>query len=1858
MPPSSKVLRVSDRDGLIGTITLRGAQLIGSTPGLQEVADVTLRRTKSAAAAWQALAGKFNGYVVFVPVEEAELTAEEVALAQVKPYERHIRGRVEQVGGYVTRRAAAEADEHGWIPLPDWLRGQGIWTQRGEAAWEAEWLKNEWRRRAALHHASPFTNLMPAAALKPGDRVLDHDGDGSPDEATVTGTERRRGQVHVRTDDGQPVAMRSSDLVPVMSEAISKGLRQKLPGAHRTDLPAPDPLPPGTATARPVMFPDQRRLLEVSVTPRSPIEQQAMARINAHLPLSEEQLSYLSMAVSREARNTRTPGTKAALLRIADRLDAGLSEIQADRPLSNLPPKVTKTTAGDIHAGDVIAWRDINGQMATGTVRAVKAMRHGQLAQLTVEEMPDNMPVDHLFSARTTVYRLPDLPPDKPVPPPGTVSQVEYIMPDQLRVGDTIDWNDEPVVVSSVRMMGMLSVSASFPTRMSSEPVETTFSSYDDGPVIVRLARGAASASQPWTSVLPPDNPEDVQAADLKAGDRVSIKVSYYTSYRGTVMSVRSVRGEGGVQGRSIQLRRDGGATDTVHVYQGDGTLITRLSHSNDLLALLRAQKAKFDEVEQANSIYMTLRRVLAMASASLIQHARAAGVNDLSQAYDLRTDTMSPEEIKVKMSELADVLIRQMNLLSDDEVVRAVSENPLLGVAQVISGHDWADMGTLSALRQQIGDRLRPALLQMVGVVRADLAETMRYAYPVPGEHIGSAMTRALAAARESPPLDPAVANTLNKLAYQFPKKGADGAGKADVPGIPDVLRGDLKQAIDQLYQLLPEDPHNVGKSYVERTLFEPPTLESLLQGEVPRMVASRVWVPDKASDNGPGEMSMNQNAIIHTAGRMLDDELQKRITRRRVQSARANHNQTVDVLNDLATIQQKIDKQTALQDMASRSARDAVVKERGWGSHYALMRTAQTLDEWVKGGGKGALPPNLAVRVKSLTDGKLLRGRAMQDLADAGNASSVKYGEFAAELVKLRLEKLRLQGVRDQLKSTEGTILREEAIKLLQEIRGDVFGGPGLLWQGRVIYSQTPSQPGPDALQAVRWAETNYPQAWLAAARTYSHNGYSVIAGVERGDYTDGTRAVRLSDYGTKVADAPGPGGVATHEIGHIMERAIPGLAAMEQAEIWRRNTSGKPGERTMPAARLMTGYTGEYSHEDRFPLAYSGKTYGAGEDVGELFTTGVESLFAGSTYMDAEFREWMLGTMAMLGRGETPVYTPAAEVERLAKDLDNAADLAKPYKTHGGEIAADLFHKAAAALRNAKGGEAAVLIRQATKLPSGRGSRSLKDLWNDLADRAADMIIEPPAQPPAPPVEAITWDETVKRLRLKWSALRAEGLRPNSIRMVAVKKAIGALLEHDKEAAIVQLNFLATGAEEGQDYRALIEGLDASYSSPALGSPADAGAKYRVRHETPQDSLDKYIDDNGSFTPARTALHTKIISGMVGSHHTQVKPTVVWLGGGPGAGKSTVALNMVHTPDLLVIGADNIAEDLPEYQEMMSAGDLNAAVYAHREAVSVAHSAVEAAEARRLNYLLDGTGNGSYQWMVEAVKRSRRHGYHIAAKYVTVDTDVAVQRAALRAAETGRAVPDSVIREKHARVSQVFQQAIKDGLFDSAELWDNNGDEPVLVAERKPDGPFTVLDKKRWQSFVSKADGLPPLPGYTGATEKEAAAAERGGQTPSHFTHPVDGHAMSKTEIGETYEQLFQAKGAALLKDFPGEYTQVSHLAGGAKNTPLDFTLGNYGGELKTISINSGNLKTAIKKEEIARKLSALAAQDLQPLLVVQVVDQATGQVQVYTFPAFVSRSLVGMQLAGTYTYTLADFIAAQQARGQWKESYGQQ
>lgn len=205
---------------------------------------------------------------------------------------------------------------------------------------------------------------------------------------------------------------------------------------------------------------------------------------------------------------------------------------------------------------------------------------------------------------------------------------------------------------------------------------------------------------------------------------------------------------------------------------------------------------------------------------------------------------------------------------------------------------------------------------------------------------------------------------------------------------------------------------------------------------------------------------------------------------------------------------------------------------------------------------------------------------------------------------------------------------------------------------------------------------------------------------------------------------------------------------------------------------------------------------------------------------------------------------------------------------------------------------------------------------------------------------------------------------------------------------------------------------------------------------------------------------------------------KPAVLMMAGGTASGKSTaLALpeNAGETPeDAVHIDPDEIKAMIPEYNQMVQAGDKFAASGVHEESSDISKRLLAEAMKRGLNIVRDGTGNSPGPKFGGQIRDMVNAGYDVRVFYVNAPTDLAIVRATSRAQRSGRWVPEPEIRNQHTRVSQRFVEHVRplveDGTISHIAMWQTEG-APTKFAEGGG-GQFSVVEPDLYQRFVDKA------------------------------------------------------------------------------------------------------------------------------------------------------------------------------------------
>lgn len=246
--------------------------------------------------------------------------------------------------------------------------------------------------------------------------------------------------------------------------------------------------------------------------------------------------------------------------------------------------------------------------------------------------------------------------------------------------------------------------------------------------------------------------------------------------------------------------------------------------------------------------------------------------------------------------------------------------------------------------------------------------------------------------------------------------------------------------------------------------------------------------------------------------------------------------------------------------------------------------------------------------------------------------------------------------------------------------------------------------------------------------------------------------------------------------------------------------------------------------------------------------------------------------------------------------------------------------------------------------------------------------------------------------------------------------------------------------------------------------------------VSTQTPQerfgsDSTENMHKVNGEYTAERQRLHAKIQSQLLDGHVAQAERRVYLTGGGPASGKGGFIKSGRVPVDSAAVDPDAIKALLPEYQAGTEEGLQWIAAFSHEESSYLSKKIAVEATKRNLNLTLDTVGDGALDNLTHKIEALRSEGTRVVADYATIPTDLAVQRAAERAAKTGRFVPETYIRESHAAISDVLPQAVERNLFDEVRLWNTESRPPRLIME-SVDGVTTIVDQGLWEEFLAKS------------------------------------------------------------------------------------------------------------------------------------------------------------------------------------------
>lgn len=233
------------------------------------------------------------------------------------------------------------------------------------------------------------------------------------------------------------------------------------------------------------------------------------------------------------------------------------------------------------------------------------------------------------------------------------------------------------------------------------------------------------------------------------------------------------------------------------------------------------------------------------------------------------------------------------------------------------------------------------------------------------------------------------------------------------------------------------------------------------------------------------------------------------------------------------------------------------------------------------------------------------------------------------------------------------------------------------------------------------------------------------------------------------------------------------------------------------------------------------------------------------------------------------------------------------------------------------------------------------------------------------------------------------------------------------------------------------------------------------------------DKYYQ-NGEYTKVRQNLHNKIVKKFIsqkGHNPDLTGLEAVILGGGSGAGKTSILKDVIGEDGYVIVDADKIKEEIREYRMLKRAKNPLAADVVHQESSDIATFLLNRTIDIPENLIYDGTMKNAekYKPIISSLKEN---GYSVHMVVVDADVEVAVNRVLVRNGE-GRFVSEGMVRESNKLVAKSFME-LKD-LVDSYTIYDNsiNGASPEEIAFKDPGCEIEIIDQAAFDRFIAKCN-----------------------------------------------------------------------------------------------------------------------------------------------------------------------------------------
>lgn len=272
-------------------------------------------------------------------------------------------------------------------------------------------------------------------------------------------------------------------------------------------------------------------------------------------------------------------------------------------------------------------------------------------------------------------------------------------------------------------------------------------------------------------------------------------------------------------------------------------------------------------------------------------------------------------------------------------------------------------------------------------------------------------------------------------------------------------------------------------------------------------------------------------------------------------------------------------------------------------------------------------------------------------------------------------------------------------------------------------------------------------------------------------------------------------------------------------------------------------------------------------------------------------------------------------------------------------------------------------------------------------------------------------------------------------------------------------------------------VIDGVEYDLDAPNFGMPKppitlmDGDPLLEETYKKSAESTVEFQGETVTRSEMRQAIEDSYFSTAEPAPASR-KPIAYVMGGGGASGKGFVKNHLIKTGRINETGAvsldpDEVKPDIPEYTEIVAAGDSRAAAVTHEESSDIAKRIKARAIAGRYDIVLDVT-LGDPKKGEKYLQELKDAGYEVRLFGVTVNPEMAVVRAMNRAQKTGRYVPINALLHAHKGFNGAFEAYAK--IADEAVLFDNTTERQEIA--HATGGKLVVSNQEAYNGVAERS------------------------------------------------------------------------------------------------------------------------------------------------------------------------------------------